>query len=459
MGFFDTDTGIASHLKNESIFDRLSPAQVLVLGFAFLILIGAGLLSLPVSSVSGEPTGFLDALFTATSAVCVTGLVVVDTGTHFSLFGQIVIMVLIQVGGLGFMTMGTLFALIIGKKIHLKERLIIQESLNQLTMEGVVRLAKSVLAITFLIEGIAAVLLGLRFSQDYGLARGFYYGLFHSISAFNNAGFDLLGGFRSMTGYVTDSTINAVVTILVILGGLGFTVVVDLYTRRKWRRLSLHTKVVLSTALVLLVFGMAAFFLLEYHNAATLAPLSFKNKLTASWFQSVTPRTAGFNTLDIAGLTNATQFFFIILMFIGAAPGSTGGGIKTSTFATLISAVTALSRGKEDVELFERRLPKELVYRSLTIVLASLFLVITVTMLLTITEQADFLTLLFESTSAFATVGLSMGITTKLTVLGKLAITVTMFAGRLGPLTIAFAVAQRQRKTMYRLPEEKIMVG
>ncbi|PKM42335.1 MAG: Trk family potassium uptake protein [Firmicutes bacterium HGW-Firmicutes-8] len=438
---------------------KLTPAQTLVLGFAAVILVGSILLMLPVSGSSGKPTNFVDALFTSTSAVCVTGLVVVDTGTYYSVFGQIVIMLLIQVGGLGFMTTATLFALLMGKRINLRERLIMQEALNQLTMEGVVRLAKLILGITFLIEGAAALILGLRWSADLGLAKGFYFGLFHSIAAFNNAGFDLFGSFRSLTGYTTDITVNIVITSLIIVGGIGFSVIVDTYTRKKWRKLLLHTKIVLSTTAILLLLGMIGVFFLEYSNTKTLAHLSLPAKLLASWFQSVTPRTAGFNTLDIAGMRSATQFLILILMFIGASPGSTGGGIKTTTFGTLVSAVLTMVRGKQDVELFERRLPKEIVYRSLTITTAALALVIIVTMFLTITESADFLAVLFETTSAFATVGLTTGITAKLSTLGKLAITLTMFAGRVGPLTVAFAVAQKQQKVIYRLAEEKIMVG
>ena len=442
-----------------SIFDRFTPSQILVTGFAGLILFGAFLLSLPLSSAAGEPTNFIDALFTATSAVCVTGLVVVDTGTYYSTFGQIVILLLIQIGGLGFMTMGTLFALLLGKKISLRERLIMKEAYNKMSIEGVVRLARAVLAITFLIEGIAALILGFRFAEEFGLARGMYYGLFHSVSAFNNAGFDLLGDFRSLTGYASDIPVNLVISVLVILGGLGFSVAVDILSKRKWRAFSLHTKIVISTTAILLAAGMAAVFLLEFNNAATMKGLPLQTKLTASWFQGMTPRTAGFNTLDIAGLRQATQFMIIIFMFIGASPGSTGGGVKTSTFAALVMAVIAMIRGKEDVEMFGRRLPRDIVHRSLTIVAASIVFVILITMLLTITEQADFLAVLFEAVSAFGTVGLSMGLTAKLTVLGKLVIILTMYAGRLGPLTIAFALAQRRQKALYHLAEEKIMVG
>lgn len=443
----------------ENISKRLSPAQILTLGFATLIFIGAVLLSLPVASSSGRPTPFMDALFTSTSATCVTGLVVVDTGTHYSQFGQIVILILIQVGGLGFMTMATLFAFMMGKRIRLKERLIIQEAFNQLTIEGVVRLVKMVLLITLLIEATAALILALRWGPEFGFARGLYYGIFHSVSAFNNAGFDLFGEFRGLTPFASDVTVNMVISLLIITGGLGFGVTLELYSKRCWQKLSLHTKMVIVISAALLTAGMLLVLLLEYNNPKTLGPLSFSSKILASWFQAVVPRTAGFNTVDIAGLRSATQFLFVILMFIGASPSSTGGGIKTTTFGTLVSATLAAARGKNDVELFERRLPKDLVFRALTITVASLALVISVTMFLSVTEKADFLTNLFEATSAFATVGLTMGLTTKLTFWGKIAIVLTMYAGRVGPLTIAFAVAQKQEKAVYRYAEEKIIVG
>lgn len=445
--------------RYEGVFSRLSPAQVLVLGFATVILIGAVLLSLPVASASGKPTAFIDALFTSTSAVCVTGLVVVDTGTHYSLFGQIVILLLIQVGGLGFMTMATLFAFLMGKRIRLRERLLIQEAYNQLTMEGVVRLARMVLLITFAIEGTAALILALRWWPEFGLTRGVYYGLFHSVSAFNNAGFDLFGGFRSLTPFVSDTTVNTVISLLIIIGGLGFGVIMEVYSKRSWRKFSLHTKSVLSISAILLLMGMLSVFVLEYSNSKTFAQLSLGGKLLAAWFQSVTPRTAGFNTIDISSMRTATQFLIIILMFVGASSGSTGGGIKTTTAGTLFSAVWAVMRGRSDAELFERRLPKEIVFRALTITLAALTLVMLVTMFLTITEKSDFLTILFEATSAFGTVGLSMGLTTKLSLLGKIAIMFTMYAGRVGPLTLGFAIAQKQEQPVCRFAEEKIIVG
>lgn len=458
MAISDNET-IAQSYKDHKLFQKLSPAQILVLGFAAVILTGALLLTLPIASASGNSTSFIDALFTSTSAVCVTGLVVVDTGTHYSVFGQVVIMLLIQIGGLGFMTMATLFAFIIGKKIRLRERLIMQEALNQVTIEGVVRLARSVLLITAIIEGAAAVILAMRWIPEFGLTKGLYFGLFHAVSAFNNAGFDLFGHFRSLTPYVSDFTVNIVISSLIILGGIGFTVIAEVISKKNWRKFSLHTKSVLTITAILLVGGMISIFLLEYSNPKTLGTLGIGSRILASWFQSVTPRTAGFNSLDIASLRSATQFLIIILMFIGASPNSTGGGIKTSTVGVLFSTVWSNIRGNQDVELFERRLPKDVIFRSLTISLASLALVGFVTMLLSITEKADFLTILFETTSAFGTVGLTMGLTTKLSLIGKLAITLTMYAGRVGPVTIAFAMAQKQHKPIFHYAEEKIIVG
>ena len=446
-------------IKKDNLLNRLSPAQILVLGFAAVIFIGAFLLTLPISNQTGSFTPFVDALFTATSAVCVTGLVVVDTGTHWSVFGQVMIMFLIQIGGLGFMTVATLFAMLLGKRINLRSRILIQEALNNLSIEGVVRLVRYVVIITLAVESLAALILTIRWSFDMPLEKAFYYGVFHAVSSFNNAGFDLFGEFRSITGYVDDFTVNLVISTLIIIGGIGFVVIADLLQKRSWRSLRLHTKVVLATTAVLLVSGTLIIFGLEFTNPKTMAPLTMKGKLLAAYFQSVTPRTAGFNTLSIPDLRSATQFLMVILMFIGASPGSTGGGIKTSTFMTLATAVWSSTRGREDVEVFKRRIPMNIIYRSLTITMVALVLVITVTMILSITERAEFLTILFETTSAFGTVGLSMGITPSLTFIGRVLIILTMFAGRVGPLTVAFAVAQRQHKESIKFAQEKIMVG
>jgi trk system potassium uptake protein len=439
---------------------RLDPPKTLVLGFALIILLGTTLLTLPAATVNGQGLPWLDALFTATSATCVTGLVVVDTGTTFTLFGQLVILALIQVGGLGFMTVATFFALLMRKRISLRERLLLQESLNLVSIEGIVRLAKMIIIFSALTEAIGGLILGLRFSFDMPLGKAFYFGIFHAISNFNNAGFDLMGDFSSLTRYVEDPVVNLVVCSLIVLGGIGFIVVSEVYEYRRTHRLSLHTKVVLSTTAALIAVGAVLIFLLEYTNPKTLQPLSPLGKVLASLYQSITPRTAGSNTLNIGDMRQSSLFLTIVLMFIGASPGSTGGGIKTTTFATLIGAVIAQIRGKEDVIFYRQRILPHMIYKSLTVTISGLFVVMAVTMALSITEAgAEFQMILFEVTSAFATTGLSMGLTPMLSPIGKILIVLTMFAGRVGPLTIAFALAQRKQKEYYRYPKGKIMIG
>lgn len=442
---------------------RFTPARILVTGFASIILLGSFLLMLPMSNADGQSLGFIDALFTATSATCVTGLVVVDTGTHFTVFGQVVILCLIQIGGLGFMTMATLFALVLKKRISLKERLILQEAMNQGSMEGIVRLIRKVILFALVIEGSAAVLFSIRWAFDMPIGQAVYYGVFHAISFFNNAGFDLFGAisgpYTSLTSYVGDPVVNLVSMFLIISGGIGFVVLSDLVDYHQTKRLSLHTKVVLYMSGLLIVIGTIVIFVFEYSNSSTMGDLNFFEKLLASMFQSVSPRTAGANTIDLAGMRQATQFFIVLLMFIGASPGSTGGGIKTTTFTILLGAVITMIRGKEDIVMFKHRLAKDRIYKALTIVLLSLTLVITVSMVLSTTEDADFLAILFESTSAFGTVGLTMGLTTHLTDIGKILIAFTMFVGRLGPLTLAYALGSKTERELYRHPEGKITIG
>ncbi|MGZ9818183.1 TrkH family potassium uptake protein [Peribacillus simplex] len=438
----------------------LDPPKILVMGFAALILIGAYLLTLPISTENGNGLSFLNALFTSTSATCVTGLVVVDTETTFTKFGELVILSLIQVGGLGFMTFATFFFFLLGKKISLKSRLLLQESLNNLSMAGVVRLVKRILIFTAVIEILGAVILSIRFSFDMPIGKAIYYGVFHSISNFNNAGFDLMGEFRSLTPYAEDPIVTLTVASLITLGGIGFIVMNELYEYHDTHRLSVHTKVVLLTSLILTIGGAILIFIFEYGNVKTLQPLSYPGKVLSSLFQSVTPRTAGANTLNIPDLTQPTLLLIIFLMFVGASPGSTGGGIKTTTLATLIGTAWTQIKGKEDVVLFRRRIVIETIFKALTVTIIGLFLVLTITMLLTITESGrDFLMILFEATSAFATVGLSMGLTPELSPIGRILIIFTMFAGRLGPLTIAFAIAMRRKPDPFRQPKGKIMIG
>ena len=441
---------------------KLNPAQILVLGFASIILIGSILLNLPLASKNGESIGFINSFFTATSAVCVTGLVVVDTATHWTIFGQTLILILIQIGGLGFMTMATLLALILGKRISLRERLVMQEALNQFNISGIVRLTQYILITTILIEALGAMILSTKFIPIYGTWEGIGMSIFHSVSAFCNAGFDLIGNYRSLTPFVNDTLVNFTVMGLIIIGGLGYTVVLDILQKRKFSRFSLHSKLVLVISFALIILGFLMILLLEYRNPATLGALSFKGKILSAMFHSVTPRTAGFNTLPTDKLTVATLFFTMILMFIGGSPAGTAGGIKTTTAGVLFLSIISIIRGKEDTEVFSRRIPREIVSRALAVIGISMTLVIMVTMMLTITEKSkSFMEVFFEATSAFGTVGLSMGITPDLTWLGKLIISLTMFSGRVGPLTLALALARQQQKKKgtIKYPEDKVIVG
>lgn len=445
----------------------LNPAQILVLGFVAMILIGAGLLTLPAASANGESVGFVNAIFTATSAVCVTGLVVGDTASYWTLFGKGVILILIQVGGLGFMTMTTLIALVVGRRISLKERLLMQEALNQVTISGVVRLTKNIIIGTIAIETIGAAFLSFRFVPMYGWAKGIGFAVFHSVSAFCNAGFDLMGNFGSLARFADDALVTLSVGFLIILGGLGFTVLVDLFEfgtakKRINRRFSLHSKLTLYMTGILILIGFISIFVFEFNNPQTMGNLSGKGKILSSLFHSITPRTAGFNTISMDGATLSTKILTIILMFVGGAPGSTAGGIKVTTFGILLFTMASMANGRDETEIFKRRIPRDIVNRALALVSASFTIVIVGTMLLSFTETGvDFMDILFETTSAFGTVGLSLGITPHLSNSGKIIIAFVMFIGRLGPMTLAVAVAHRQqkRKKLIKYPEGKVSVG
>lgn len=436
-----------------------SPARVLVVGFAAVIAVGTLLLMIPAATAPGRRTDFLTALFTATSATCVTGLVVVDTATHWSWLGHVIIACLIQVGGLGIMTMSTFFALLIGKRITLRERLVMQEALGRFTAAGIVRLVRLVLLTTALCEGLGTLLLFSQLVGRYPAPRALALAAFHSISAFNNAGFDLFS--VSLQPFVDDAGVVLVVAALIILGGLGFVVLADLWGIRRghWRP-TLHTFLVLRVTALLILFGTLFILVLEWNNPLTLGPLSLKGKILAALFQAVTPRTAGFSVVPVGGLTVPTLLLTIIFMFVGASPGGTGGGAKTTTVASLVLAVWATVRGYPEITVHERRLPWDVVQRALAITFISLALVMAVSMALSLTEGGEYLPLLFEATSAFGTVGLSTGVTPDLSVPGRLLIILTMFAGRVGPLTLAIALAKRARPLppLHYL-EEKVAVG
>ena len=445
----------------------LTPERTLILSFLAIILVGTVLLCLPWAVRVGSAS-VVDALFTATSAVCVTGLVVVDTGRFYAPFGQVVILILIQLGGLGIMTFSVFFYLLMGRSIGFRDRRIIETTFSQFPTRDIYNLLKSVFAYTMLIEFIGAACLFLMWMKHFPPLEAIYVSLFHAVSAFCNAGFCLFSD--SLTGFQENIPVNLCITFLIILGGLGFIVLKDLFEFRirsqGRRRVSLHSKVVLVTSAVLIGSGTLFIFLIERDNILSAFPLG--KQVLIAYFQSVTSRTAGFNTIPLVGLSNATCFVLILLMFIGASPGSCGGGIKTTNVATLISLAFNRYRGRNRADLFRRTVPPETVARSMSIVLASGVAVIIITIFLLITQLGDlshtesrglFLEYLFEAISAFGTVGLSMGVTSGLNVVGKLIVVVMMLLGRLGPLTLAFAMGRRVEGGGFQFVEENILVG
>lgn len=438
---------------------KISPPKFITGGFLTIIFLGALLLMLPVSSASGEPTGFLKALFTATSSVCVTGLVVVDTGTYWSLFGQIVIILLIQIGGLGFMTIATVIAIFSGQRIGTESRILIQESLGQEEIRGIVAFAKKIFITAFLIEGIGALLLMLRFLPKYGFTKSLWYGVFHSISAFCNAGFDVFGNGQSLTAFQLSIVVNLVIMALIVLGGIGFTVIYDIYANRKnLRRITLHSKIALIVTMALIFLGSVAFFVLEAENPSTLGEMNTFHKLLASMFQSVTTRTAGFNSIDQGALTESSRFLTILLMFIGGSPASTAGGVKTTTIAVIFLATAAFVR-KSNVQAYGRRISYATVNKAMAIMLIAFTLILLSTLIISIENPSiQFLNILYEVVSAYGTAGLSTGITSDLTKLSQLILIALMFAGRVGALTIVIAIAGRERSEHFRYPEGKVLL-
>jgi len=444
--------------KRKGNLISMHPAHILVMGFGSLILLGTFLFMLPIATYEeGRGLSFIDALFEATSAVCVTGLAVVDTGTTFTLFGEIVLLCLIQIGGWGFMTTGIFMFIILGKKIGLKERLLLQDSLNVFSLAGIVQLVKRIILITFIVEIVGAVTLAVRWSFEMPIGKAIYYGVFHSISAFNNAGFGLEPD--SLSKWVGDPTVNIVITLLFITGGIGFTVILDLFHKKSFRKLSLHSKVALLVSVILNIVGFLVILGTEYNNPTTIGNFGLADKLWASYFQGVVPRTAGFNSIDITQMTISSQVFMMALMFIGASSGSTGGGIKVTTFAIIIFAFWTVITNRNDVNIFKRRISWKLVNKALSIVVAAIIFIFTIFFLLTYTEDAEMSKILFETISAFATVGLSAGLTYDLSPAGRILITIMMFIGRLGPLTMAFALLNTRKEAKVRYAEEKILIG
>lgn len=436
---------------------HFSPSQLIALTFAGLILAGALLLMLPFAGREGAGLSFVDALFTATSASCVTGLVVVDTGTYFSTFGQLVIIALIQLGGLGLVLFATSFSVLLRKKIDLQSRLNIQASLNQDKLDGVVRMSLRIAKYTAVIEGFFGTVLAFRFWPQYGL-RGIYYGYWHAVSAFCNAGFDLFGHYQSLTAFVGDPVVNLSIGLLIILGGLGFAVMGDVLQKRNFQRLKLHSKMVLTVTGLLIGIGMIGFALLESRNPATLGSLSTGDAFWASFMQSVSPRTAGFNSVDLNSLRVPTMIFTIFLMFIGASPASTGGGIKTTTFALLLLNIWQVVRGKSECEIFGRRIGEETLFQAFAITSLSLLWVAFATLALTCLEDTSFLAAAFEVVSAYATVGLSTGLSQHICTASKIILILSMYAGRVGFMTFALALAANKPSGHIHYPKEHIII-
>ena len=435
---------------------RLRPSFVIVLSFFLVILTGGILLSLPVSSAKGVSTNFLDSYFTANSATCVTGLVTLDTGTYFSLFGLIVIMALIQIGGLGYMTFSTFMVLVFRQRLFISQKLVLQEALNIYSTKDVISVLRKIFGIVFAVEGIGALILFVRWLPEFGFGKSILYAIFHSISAFNNAGFALPPNFANLAPYVTDWTINLTITSLIIIGGIGFIVIADILQHRK---LSVHSKVAIITTLFLIIGGTLLFLMLEYNNPNTLGTLIFPHKVLASYFQSVTPRTAGFNTVDISKLVPGTALFTMFLMFVGASPGGTGGGIKTTTFALILLTILATLKGFKNTIIFNRRIPAETVRRAFTITFLAAMVIAIGVFLLGNSEKFGLMQIAFETFSAFGTVGLSMGITPYLSSLGKIFIITVMFIGRVGPLTLLLALTMGQKEPKIESPKEGISIG
>ena len=445
---------------------EFSPAQLLSLHIVGLIVTGAILLSLPVAAAPGGAVSLLDAFFTSTSAVCVTGLIVVDTPNQWSPFGQVVLMLLIQAGGLGYMTISSLIMLAFGRRISVYERMTLADALNVVSMEGLLRFAGTVALLTFAIEGIGALIMGVRFAQDLGWAKGLWFGLFHAVSAFNNAGFSLFSD--NLMGYRGDLTINLVITTLIIAGGLGFFVLSGLLRLRKKTAvaMSVHTKMVLTASASLIAAATLSILALEWTNPKTLAPLGFGEKLLAAYFQAVTPRTAGFNTISIGDMTAPALFLTISLMFIGASPGGTGGGVKTTTFGVIVAALWTTVRGERDTNIFGRRLSPDLVRRAFALSMLAAIGLVLVTGFLLFAERQGLLQTSYEAVSAFGTVGLSMGVPGSVLSLsgffgtgGKWLIMFLMFMGRVGPLTLAVALAGTAPPARVRYPEGKVLIG
>ena len=453
-------------IRIKTFFSRhFSPARIFVLSFAAVILAGGILLWFPFSAAKGN-LRFVDALFSSTSAVCVTGLVVIDIGKDLSVLGQVITIFLFQIGGLGIITFSTVFFVLMGRGISFKGREIVQSTFLHTPRRDFIVIAKAVLWVTLLTEAIGTLFLFIRFSLDFPLGTALYHAVYNAISAFNNCGYSLFSD--NLIGYQGDLIVNLTIMGLIVHGGIGFIVQYEVvsWLKRKQKRLSAHTKIVIVTTTILILSGAILFYVFERNHIIKDVPVL--NKILASFFQSVTPRTAGFNTVDIGALANATILMLIILMFIGASPGSTGGGVKTTSAAILGLLIWNRLKGNDDVNVFNRTVPREIIGRTISIIFASAFSVALIWSVLLLAGEGNlpplesrhyFVEYLFDTVSAFGTVGLSMGVTPKLNDLQKYALIIMMFAGRVGPLTLAFSLSRGSTKRGITYAEEGVMVG
>lgn len=437
-----------------------NPAISFMASFLLVIVVGALLLMLPISTTSRQSMNFLNALFTSTSATCVTGLILEDTGSYFSLFGQIVILILIQIGGLGIMTISTAFALIFGQKLTSKMESVMQHVMGESNRLNLFQLLKYIVVITVILEIIGSFFLFLTFRNTQpSTIKAIYHSIFHSISAFCNAGFSLYS--NNLESFDKNININLVITSLIILGGIGFVVIMDLrknlFLKGGLKKLSLHSKVVIVATLLLISFGVIGFFISEYNN--TMQGMSFRHRLMSSYFQSVTCRTAGFNTIPQGNLAYSSILLSVILMFIGASPGSTGGGIKTTAFAIMIVSMLSIITGKSNVSTFKRKISVHGIKEAISLIGISIGFLMLLLFALFLVNDGSFQEIIFEAFSAFGTVGLSMGFTASLNFAGKIIIILLMFLGRIGPLTILYALAQRVIKKRVNYLEENISIG
>jgi trk system potassium uptake protein len=444
----------------------MTVARTICLGFLALITVGTILLMMPFSTSVGSWNNLIVALFTSTSAVCVTGLSVVDPGTYFSFWGQLFITLLVQVGGLGYMTTTTFLILLIGRKFDLRQKIAIQQALDRPGISGSKQIIRSIIATTLIFEITGIFLLLPTFVGEYGWNKGLWLAIFHSINAWNNAGFSLFKD--NLIGYQSSVLVVFTITGLIIFGGIGYQVILETYfllrnrllKKQKGLTVSLDFKVATSTTFILLIFGTIAFFCTEIRNTQTFGSLSLGQQLLMAWFQSVTPRTAGFNTIDIGKMTTAGLFITIALMFIGASPGGTGGGIKTTTLRVLTSCTKTILQGKEEVLLYERKIAITLILKAVGVLVGSLATVILITILISLTDpELNFIQILFEVVSAFATVGLSTGVTASISPAAKVILIFTMYAGRVGVLLLMSAILGDPRPTRIHYPEENLLVG